>query len=153
MKRLRETLRLNLSHWHSSSWITPLSDFINTKNNLSFLYSSPLLSSPPSLTSLPHSSLLLPLLLPSSPPLFTFFLLPFYLPPLRALSWRPVVKCKHDWAPSQRGSTPISSSPALVLQSRPSCWYRWGSDEMRSKIRNQLLENVTTAFMKQKRDI
>lgn len=113
---------------HCSSWINPLSDFINTKNNLSSSQAA-FLSSPLSLTFLPPS---LPPLR-SAPPLISlipslYFLssLAFYLPPLLALSWRPVVKCKHDWAPSQRGSTPISSSSALVLQSGPSRWYRRG---------------------------
>lgn len=72
--------------------------------------------------SLPHPcnpTLLPPRFHSSLSPSLTFFLLPFYLPPLLALSWRPVVKYKHDWVLSQRGSTPISSSPALILQSRP----------------------------------
>lgn len=85
----------------------------------------------------------------ASLPLFTFFLIPFYLAPLLALSWRPVVKCKHDWALSQRGSTPIRSSSALVLQSRSSCWYLQGNGEVHSKIRTQPLENVTTTFMEE----
>lgn len=54
--------------------------------------------SPPS----PRPCLLFPPpLLFSSPPLFLSS--SFYLPPLLALSWRPVVKCKHDWAPEPEG--------------------------------------------------
>lgn len=72
---------------------------------LSFLLLS---RSPPCLLSLP----------PPPTSLFiapSFFLLSFYLPPLLALSWRPVVKCKHDWAPEPEGF----DSYQLFLCSRP----------------------------------
>lgn len=61
--------------------------------------SPPPLAAPPSLFITPFS-----------------FLLSFYLPPRLALSWRPVVKCKHDWAPEPEGF----DSYQLFLCSRPS---------------------------------
>lgn len=65
--------------------------------------------------------LLLPFFSPPSSFISPLFLLPFHPPPLLALSWRPVVKCKHDWSAAAGGVQLLSARPPpLLLQSRPS---------------------------------
>lgn len=116
-RRWRRVLRVQDERcsWKQQVWftcssrITPSSDFSNTQKTSPpwILPRSLLLSrSPPCLLSL---LLLLP------PPLlspFIFCLSSLFHGVLSSSVW-----------PSQRVSTPISSSSALLLQPRPSCWY------------------------------
>lgn len=135
----------NFSHWCSSSNVTSLFDFINTKHNPSFFFPCSFLSSP-SLPHVPASSFYPPLLF-SSPP--SFFLLPFIFRLSSLFHGVLLSSVNMTERPSQRGSTPISSSSALILQSRPSCWYRRGSLTSLHRMRSQPVEKVTTAFIKQ----